>query len=74
MKFYLKSFPDGGWEYSPVGVKEESRKGFQIVEAIPQDIRDREPGGKNWIEPVNPQVAKLSDLEARVLKLEDKTV
>jgi len=73
MNFYLKRFPDGGVEYSPVGRSQEPREGFEIVDVIPQDIRNREPGGKNWIEPVNPQVAKLSDLEARVLKLEGKT-
>jgi len=73
MKFYLKRFPDGDWEYGPVGLKVELREGYEIVEAIPQDIRDREPGGKDWIEPVNPQAAKLADLEARILKLEGKT-
>jgi elongation factor P hydroxylase len=73
MKWCLKHFPDGGWEYSPVGRDEKPREGFEIVDTIPQDIRDREPGGKDWIEPVSPQAAKLSDLEARVLKLEGKT-
>ena len=73
MRFYLKRYPNGGFEYSPVGRKETLREGYEIVDAVPQDIRDKEPGGKNWIEPVNLQTTKLADLEARVLKLEGKT-
>jgi hypothetical protein len=72
MRWYLKRFPDGGWEYSPVGVKEEPREGFEIVEAIPQDIRDREPGGKDFVVQVDPRDAKLAELETRIAKLEDK--
>jgi hypothetical protein len=73
MSFYLKRFPDGGVEYSPVGRSREPREGFEIVDAIPQDIRDREPGGKDFVVQADSKDVKLADLEARVLKLEGKT-
>jgi elongation factor P hydroxylase len=72
MNFYLKRFPDGGVEYSPVGRDREPREGFEIVDVIPQDIRDREPGGKDFAVQVDPRDAKLVDLEARVVRLEGK--
>jgi hypothetical protein len=73
MRYFLKRYPDGGWEYSPVGRSGEPREGYEIVETIPQDIRDREPGGKDFVIQADPRDAKLADLEARVLKLEGKT-
>ena len=73
MKYYLKRFTDGGVEYSPVGRDREPREGFEIVDVIPQDIRDREPGGKDIVVQADPRDTKLADLEARVLKLEGKT-
>jgi len=63
MKFYLKRYPDGGWEYSPVGLDGEPREGFEIVDKIPQDIRDKEPGGKDYQETVDPQDVKIAMLE-----------
>jgi len=73
MKFYLKLFEDGGHEYSPVGVKLDQEKldqGFAIVDEIPQRIRDKEPGGKDWVEPEPSEKIQLRELAARVQVLE----
>jgi len=72
MKFYLKEYPDGV-EYSPVGKEIDQKRldaGFQIVDEIPQRIRDKEPGGKDYVEPVDPRDLKLQELENRVKGLE----
>ncbi len=73
MRFYLKEYPDGGVEYSPVGKRIDQSKldaGFEIVDEIPQRIRDKEPGGKDWIPPEDPRDAKLRELEQRLADLE----
>jgi len=75
MKFYLKQYPDGGWEFSPVGHgidKVKLAAGFKIVNKIPQMIKDKMPGGKNWVEPENPQDIKIRELETRLNALEAK--
>ena len=69
MRFYLKRYPDGGWEYSPVGRDEKPREGFEIVDKIPQDIRDKEPSGKDYQETVDPRDAKIAALEAEMATL-----
>ena len=74
MRFYLKEYSDGV-EYSPVGVKIDQSKldaGFKIVDEIPQRIRDAEPGGKDWVEPVDPRDEKIAKLESRLVVLEGK--
>ncbi len=70
MKFYLKRYPDGGVEYSPVGRDEKQREGYEIVDSIPQDIRDKEPGGKDYVAPIDPRDIKLAEIEVRITALE----
>jgi hypothetical protein len=75
MKFYFKEYPDGGVEYSPVGGEIDQSKidaGFQIVDKIPQRIRNKEPGGKDWVKPEDRQDLKLRELEERIVELEAK--
>jgi len=72
MKFYLKEYADGV-EYSPIGKEIDQKKldaGFQIVDEIPQRIRDKEPGGKDYVESVDPRDVKLQELEERINQLE----
>jgi len=76
MRFYLKEYPDG-IEYSPVGQTIDQKKldeGFVIVDEIPQQIRDKEPGGKDYVEPVDPRDVKIAELESRLAKLESKMI
>ena len=76
MSFYLKEYPDGV-EYSPVGQEIDQKKldaGFVIVDEIPRRIRDKEPGGKDWVEPVDPRDAKIAELESRLVALEGKII
>ena len=64
MKYYLKEYPDGV-EYSPVGYTVDQKKldaGFEIVEEIPQRIKDKMPGGKDWMEPESPTEIKFQEL------------
>lgn len=75
MRWYLKEYPDGGVEYSPVGKRIDQSKldaGFEIVDEIPQRIRDKEPGGKDWIPPKSPLESKIEELEQRIAELEIK--
>jgi len=77
MKFYFKQYPDGGWEFSPVGHEIDKAKlaaGFGIVDEIPQMIKDKMPGGKNWVKPENPQDIKIRELETRLNAFEAKIV
>jgi len=72
MKWYLKELADGV-EYSPVGRRIDEAKlktGFEVVDTIPQRIRDKEPGGKDYVEPEDPKDAKLRELEQRIEQLE----
>lgn len=72
MKYYLKESADGV-EYSPVGRKVDEAKlkaGFVIVTEIPQSIRDKEPGGKDYVEPEDTRDVKLRELEERIAELE----
>ena len=74
MRYYLREYPDGV-EYSPVGNKVDQKKldaGFVIVDEIPRRIRDKEPGGKDWVEPVDPRDVKIAELESRLVVLESK--
>jgi len=76
MRFYLKEYPDGV-EYSPVGRKVDQAKldaGFVIVDKIPQHIRDMEPGGKDYVESLDPRDVKIAKLESRLAKLENKMI
>jgi len=76
MKYYLKEFADGV-EYSPVGKTVDQKKldvGFEIVDEIPQRIRDKEPGGKDYAEPLDPRNVKIAELESRLAKLENKMI
>jgi hypothetical protein len=41
MKYYLKRFPDGH-EYSPCPKDAPPREGYEIVDEIPEDIREAE--------------------------------
>lgn len=73
MRFYLKEYPDGV-EYSPVGRQVDRAKldaGFKIVDAIPQRIRDKESGGKDYVPLEDPQEAKLRGLEERIRYMEE---
>jgi len=77
MRFYLKEYPDGGWEYSGVGREIEQEKldaGFQIVDTIPQRIKDKEPGGKDYVEPKPEMQQKIEELEQRIAELETKQI
>ena len=77
MNFYLKEYPDGGWEYGLVGREVDPSKldaGFQIVDAIPQRIRDKEPGGKDYVEPKPEMQQKIEELEQRIAELETKQI
>ena len=74
MKYYLKEYPDGV-EYSPVGTEIDQNKldaGFVIVNKIPQRIKDKEPGGKDWVEPKSPEQLKIEELEQRIASLETR--
>lgn len=76
MKYYLKEYPDGV-EYSPVGSEVNQAKlaaGFQIVDEIPQRIKDKEPGGKDYQEPISPQEVRINELETRLQTLEELQV
>jgi hypothetical protein len=75
MRWYFKEYPGGGWQYTPVGRKVDEKKlanGFIIVDAIPQRILDRQPGGKDYVEPEHPRDTKLRELEERIAELEAK--
>ena len=77
MRFYLKEYPDGGWEYSPVGLEIDQTKldsGFQIVDTIPQRIKDKEPGGKDYVEPRSEMEQKIEQLEQRLADLEARRI
>jgi hypothetical protein len=68
VKFYVKVDAEG-FEFSPVGVEVDKAKleaGFTIVDAIPQEIIDRCPGGKDYVMPES----KLEKLEKRIAVLE----
>lgn len=72
--FYLKEYADG-WEYSPVGKKIDQAKldaGFKIVDIIPQSIRDKEPGEKDWVPTKSALELKVEELEQRLNALEVK--
>lgn len=72
-QFYLKEYPDGGFEFSPVGRKPDPTKlaaGFTMVDALPQRVADKLPGGKDYVEPKSPQQVKLEELETRIAELE----
>ena len=72
MKYYLKEYEDG-FEYSPVGSKINNNKlanGFTIVDQIPQSIKDKEPGGKDFVEPVDPKDVEIQKLKDRLTTLE----
>ena len=74
MKWYLKETTEGH-EYSPVGRKIDEAKlkaGFAIVTEIPQRIQDKEPGGKDYVEPEDPRDTKLRELEQRIAELETR--
>jgi len=68
MKYYVKHYPDGDFEFSPVGRKGAPREGFEIVNKLPQEIIDKLPGGKDHVQPTD----RLAALEARIAELEAK--
>lgn len=71
MRFYLKEDVDG-FEFSPVGRKINQAKlddGFVIVAELPQRIKDKIPGGKDFIEPKTAR-EEIVDLKARLDALE----
>jgi len=77
MNFYLKEYPDGGWEYGLVGREVDPSKldaGFQIVDTIPQRIKDKEPGGKDYVEPRSEMEQKIEQLEQRLADLEARRI
>ena len=71
MRFYLRRYPDGV-EYGPLGRDGKAPEGAEIVGEIPQDIRDKEPGGKDYKPPVDPKEEKLKEIEMRLASLEAK--
>jgi len=76
MKYYLKEYIDG-FEFSIVGRQVDQTKldmGFQVVDEIPQRIRDKEPGGKDYQEPISPQEVRINELETRLQTLEELQV
>lgn len=66
MKYYLKRYPDGGFEFSPVGVNGGERDGFEVVDELPKDIKDKMPK-------VGEAVDSLADIKKRLDDLEKKT-
>ena len=77
MRYYLKEFPDGGWEYCLVGRVVDEKKldaGFTLVDEIPQRIKDKEPGGKDYVEPKPEMELKIEQIEQRLAKLEAKGI
>jgi hypothetical protein len=69
VSFYLRVFPDGGFEFSPVGRTADGAKleaGFEIVDKIPAEVLDRCPGGRDY----QPAESEVEKLEKRVAALE----
>ena len=76
MKYYVKEYPDGV-EYSPVGSEVDQKKldaGFIIVDEIPQRIRDKELGGKDYVEPKSMLEQKMEHFEQRLADLEARKI
>jgi len=65
VKYYLKRYPDGGFEFSPVGGG-GARDGFDIVDEIPEDIIAKMPKPGEAVDPMVEIKARLDKLEAKV--------
>jgi hypothetical protein len=66
VKYHLKRYPDGGFEYSPVARVESPRDGFDIVDALPDDIKAKMPKPGDREDPMDDIKARLDKLEAKV--------
>jgi hypothetical protein len=66
VKYYLKRYPDGGFEFSPVGVNGGERDGFEIVDELPKDIKDKMPKFGDVVDPLADIKKRLDAIEAKV--------
>jgi len=66
LKYYLKRYPDGGFEFSPVGLVEVERDGFEIIDELPQDIVDKLPKPGEAANEIEALKMRLDALEAKV--------
>jgi hypothetical protein len=66
MKYFIKRYPDGGFEFSPVGLAEVARDGFEIVDELSADIKAKLPQPGTAANELDAIKKRLEALEAKV--------
>ena len=72
MRYYLKRFDDGGFEFSPCP-KGKPRDGFSIVDELPADIIAALDAAASSPDPLALINSKLVEIENKIKELEEKS-